>query len=351
MKLKVGTILCTFIIICALVSSLIYAEQSNHIKSSNSNINKLIVKDSTTAKSYDYADLSMIKTQNEEYISKMLHNKKFFTNGKRKVVAYAGMHYDAQRRPMIKEMISWLKALGANCYSYLIDDSPEEDLGSLPEFCELALKDGIEVWVVLVPPSEEPGRQGVPDSLRYPPYGLNYVKWARRISKISKLHNNLRLFMIDDFAYNLKKFTPSYTKEVYAALKSINSNILFGVTYYEDQFGKKELDISEDKPYIEAVEWGYQANSKFDTDYGIRAKSLSINIKDFRNAFPNTLLVPCIYFNPNSSWKRKPTADYLNDAMSIAYREVGDFLIFCTPDYGTGNYKIVKDFYKENLRR
>jgi len=358
MKLKANTILNIVPIFCVLVSSLIYAKGPNFelvTKTSTIKLNHLIVKDTNSArsiaKSYDYSDLSKVREQNEEYISKMLHDKKFFSNGKRKVVAYAGMHYDAQRKPEIKEMISRLKDLGANCYSYLIDDSPEEDLALLPEFCELASKEGIEVWVVLVPPTEEPGRPGTPDSLRYPPFGLNYVKWAKQISEISSQHNNLRLFMIDDFAYNLKKFTLAYTSKIFSALKSQNKKILFGVTYYEDQLGKTKLDLSKYKPYIEAVEWGFQANSKFDTDYGQSAKSLSINIKDFRNAFPNNLLIPCIYFNANSSWKRKPTSGYLKNAMYIAYKEAGVALIFRTPDAGTENYLIIKNFCKENLRR
>ncbi len=149
------------------------------------------------------------------------------------------MQFDARGKSKIKEMISNLKDMGVNCYSYLIYGSSKEELSSLPEFCDLALKAGIEVWVVLVPPSEEPGHPGTPDSLRYQPYGLDYVKYAKHISAISKDYKNLTLLMIDDFAYNLDKFTPGYTKEVFTALKGKNDDLLFGVTYYEDQLNMK----------------------------------------------------------------------------------------------------------------
>ncbi len=348
-----------FVLNITLAFSLIFSSL-NYAKYNNSSLkgkaSSLAVENDSslsklTVKKYNYSNLNEIRRQNEEYISKMLRERKFFPLGKRIVVAYAGMHYDAQKRPKIKEMISRLKDLGVNCYSYLIDSSPTEDLAKLPEFCSLASKAGIEVWVVLVPPTEEPGQKGMPDNLRYPPYGLNYVKWAKQISEISKEHKNLRLLMIDDFAYNLKKFSLSYTKEIYHALKSNNRNILFGITCYENQLGKSKFDLNSYKPYIEAVEWGYQSNSKFDTDYGISAKSLSYNIQDFRKAFPNNLLIPCIYFNPNSSWKREPTADYLKDCISIAYKEAGIAFIYCTPDIGTENYKIVKNFCREKLIR
>ena len=354
MKLILSVVLNLTIAVCVLASSLNYTGETNPgIKEKASVVNA--VKDSLSAnniaKKYDYSKLSLIRKQNEEYVSKMQHEKKLFPTGKGIVVAYAGMHYDSQRRPLINEMIYRLKDLGVNCYSYLIDSSPREDLASLPEFCKLASKAGIEVWVVLVPPTEEPGRKGMPDTLRYPPYGLNYVKWAKRISEISKTHKNLKLFMIDDFAYNLKKFTLPYIKEIYHALKNGNRNFLFGVTYYENQIGKRKFDVSSYMPYIEAIEWGYQSNSKFETDYGISAKSLSINIRDFRKTFPDNLLIPCIYFNPNSSWERKPTENYLKDAMSIAYEEAGVALLYCTPDSDTENFRIIKNFCKEHLRR
>ncbi len=322
--------------------------------SSLDNMNNFLIGDSTsiqtrTAKErFDKKNLGLIRKQNGKNIIKMLHEGKYFYSGRRRVVAYAGMQYDAQRKPEIKEMVTRLKDLGVNCYSYLINGSSKEDLTSLPEFCEIALKAGIEVWVVLVPPSEEPGHPGIPDTLRYPPFGLDYVKWAKDISSISKSHKNLTLFMIDDFAYNLDKFTSEYTKEIFTSLKSKNHNLLFGITYYVDQLGMKNFDLNSYLPFVEAVEWGYQDHSDLYPNYGISAMSLPFNINDFRKAFPNSLLIPCLYFTPHSSWKRKPTIAYLKNAMTIAYQDAGTFLIYCTPTRSTVDYKVVKNFCGEH---
>jgi len=316
------------------------------------NINEFIMSDTTSKGSRNKPDsvsnLGLIRKQNVENVDRMLFNRKLFPLGRRRVVAYAGMQYDAQRKPEIKEIISKLKDLGVNCYSYLIDSHSKEELSSLPQFCALASKSGIEVWVVLVPPSEEPGHPGTPDTSRYPPYGLNYVKWAKDISTISKSHPNLTLLMIDDFIYNLNLFTPTYTKEVFAALKRENHDFLLGMTIYEDQLKMKKFDLKTYSPYIGAVEWGYQHNAHLSPNYGISATSLPVSINNFRKAFPNSVLIPCLYFTPHSSWSRKATVPYLKEAMTLAYQDAGVVLIFRTPASGTVEYNLVKSFCHEH---
>ncbi len=283
-----------------------------------------------------------------QQVDEMLHNKRLFPFGRRRIVAYAGMRYGAKGEPNIREMISKLKDLGVNCYAYLIDNHSEEDIAALPHFCDLASRAGLEVWVVLVPPTEEPrlphGRQ---DGIRYPPYGLNYVEWAREISTISKSHSNLTLLMIDDFLYNLDCFTPKYMARIHNVLKQANRRLLLGLTIYADQLaGLKKIDSY--KPYIDAVEWGYQHNSRVSPDYGISAKSLPAEIYEYRNIFPHRLLIPCIYFTPHSSWSRKATVSYLKDAMTSAYEDAGVAFVFRTPKRGTVNYEVVKNFCHEH---
>ncbi|MCL5030877.1 MAG: hypothetical protein M1480_17865 [Bacteroidetes bacterium] len=326
---------------CNAVSSLIY--NNNFISGDTATTLKGTAKEKFKNKSLD-----LIRKQNEKNIVKMLHNRKYFYSGRRRVVAYAGMPYDSHGKPKVGEIISKLNDLGVNCYSYLIDSHSKEELSSLPSFCALALKSGIEVWVVLVPPSEEPGHPGLPDTLRYPPYGLNYVKWARDVSSISKDYKNLTLLMIDDFAYNMNYLTPKYMKEISASMKTVSHNLLLGVTIYEDQLKMKKFNFKPYKKFINAVEWGYQHNAVLSPQYGITAASLPVNINNFRKAFPNTLLIPCLYFTPHSSWKRKATEAYLNEAMTIAYQDAGVVLIFRTPVPGSVNYNLVKDFCIEH---
>ncbi len=314
-------------------------------------INQITVNgsDSTNTKNNRMKNLNLIRIQNERYVIKMLHNKKAFPFGKRRVVAYAGMNYNKKGEPMINEMISRLKDMGVNCYSYLIEGHSIKELGALPQFCKQAAKSGIEVWVVLVPPTEEPKlRKGTPGNIRYPPYGLDYIKWAKNIAEISKSHPNLTLLMIDDFAYNMKYFTPNYLKKVYDALRKENPNFLLGLTIYEDQLYNKKFNFKPYKPFINAVEWGYQHNAKKFPHYGVSAGSLTYNIRDFRKTFPNTVLIPCIYFLAHSSWSRKATIPYLKDAMKIAYKQAGVALVYRTPELDTPHFNLVRKFCTEH---
>ncbi len=287
--------------------------------------------------------------ENEEHLVRLMRNRKLFPFRHRRVVVYAGMKYDAEGKPRIKEMISRLEDLGVNCYSYLIDSHSQAELDALPEFCKLASKAHIEVWVVLVPPTEEPGlRRESEGGVRYPPHGLDYQKWAEAIAKISRRHDNLTLLMIDDFLYNINHFTPGYVKKVYAILKRENQNLLFGVTIYENQLHRKN-EIRPYLPYINAVEWGYQHKAGLSPNYGISAESLPGNIRDFGKMFPKALLIPCIYFTPHSSWSRKATPSYLENAMAIAFRQAGIILVFRTPYRGTANYDLVKKFCRGHV--
>ena len=291
----------------------------------------------------------LIRRENEKHTLSLLHSRRLFPYGQRRVVAYAGMMYDADGKPRIGEMISRLEDLGVNCYSYLIDSHSREELSALPEFCELASRAGIEVWVVLVPPTEEPPLSPrSKDGVRYPPYGLDYLQWAKEISRISRKHHNLTLLMIDDFLYNTDLFTHNYVKGVYTNLKRENRNLLFGVTIYDDQLGARR-EIQPYLPYVDAVEWGYQHNARISPNYGISAASLASDIKHFVNMFPNALLIPCLYFTPHSSWSREATPSYLEEAMSIAYRQTGVVLVFRTPFRNTVHYELVKKFCKQHL--
>ena len=291
--------------------------------------------------------LDRVKKEDEQRVTKMLRDKRLFPFGQRRIVAYAGMRYNALGKPRIKEMISRLEDLGVNCYSYLIEAHSKEDLSALPHFCDLASKAGIEVWVVLVPPTEESKLpRGGQDGIRYPPYGPDYVEWAKDISAISKKHPNLTMLMIDDFLYNVNLFTPEYVRRMYKTLKQENRKFLLGLTIYEDQLARKK-EIDSYKPYIGAVEWGYQHKALLSPNYGISAKSLPVEIKEFGTTFPNSVLIPCLYFTPHSSWSRKATVPYLKESMTLAYQDAGVALIFRTPVRGTVNYDLVKIFCRD----
>lgn len=122
-------------------------------------------------------------------------------------------------------MIRQLRALGVNCYFWLIWHA-ETDWEDLHRFLPEARKAGIDVWVYLVPPSEPPPSQ---------PFGLDFVRWGQEIAKLSLKYSNLRGWIIDDFYANSAKLTPEYIARMQRAAKAINPNLLFyPLMYYRE---------------------------------------------------------------------------------------------------------------------
>ena len=275
-------------------------------------------------------DLGRIIDENKEIVRERAKTNPFYRGI---VSAYAGMVYRSDGSPDIDAMLSLIKELGVNCYTYLIAYRSDKELSALSDFCSKAEKEGIEVWAYLVPPSEAPKD--------YPPYGLDYLKWAEAIANISLQHPNLTLWMIDDFDHNLSFFTIDYTRQIYEKSKGINPNLLFGVCVYHENL-KKFADLGY-LQYTDALLWGYQHNSSLYPDCGVYPNSLPLEINDYLKT--GKIAIPCIYFTAHSSWPEgRPTKEYLQGAMKIAFEQAGICWIFTTPKPGTFQYDVVKDF-------
>jgi hypothetical protein len=263
------------------------------------------------------------------------------------ISSYAGMNYDKNGYPDVDEMISRLKDLGVNCYTYLIDTHSKNELAALPDFCSKAEKEGIEVWVFLVPPTEAPINKNKPkiiiEDLKYPPYDMDYLKWTENIAKISLEHSNLTLLMIDDFSSNLKFFTIDYTKKIYELIKKINPELFLGGCVYHEVL--KTLVDRGYLPYLDAFLWGYQHNIKLYPDAGISAESFAGEIKEYKKYCPGKILIPCIYFTKHSSWTEdRPTKEYLEEAVKIAFKETKIVWIYATPAPKIWKYDVVKNY-------
>lgn len=258
------------------------------------------------------------------------------------VSAYAGMRYLQDGTPDIQATISLLKDLKVNCYTYLIAYRSDKELASLGDFCDKALKERMEVWVYLVPPSEAPQNGEKPISERkYPPFDMDYLKWAEAIAKISLEHPNLTLWMIDDFDSNLGFFTLDYTKQVYQTTKKINPKLLFGVCVYHENL--ENFIKAGYLNYVDSLLWGYQHNSSLYPDCGFSPNTLPLEINDYLKK--GKIAIPCIYFTPHSSWpKGRPTKEYLEKAMDIAFEQAGIVWVYTTPTPGTFQYDVVKKF-------
>jgi hypothetical protein len=155
----------------------------------------------------------------------------------------------------ISELIKELKDLNANTYNWLIWKNAN-DWEDLKRFLPIAKSNNITVWVTIVPPSEsKPKAQWNSE-----PYGMDYIKWAQEIAKLSLQYPNLTTLSIDDFAHNLSFYTPQYVKEMVECMKEINPNLCFVPCVYYKQL---TLDFAKNyELYLDGILFPYRAESE-----------------------------------------------------------------------------------------
>jgi len=116
-----------------------------------------------------------------------------------------------------------LRSAGFQCGVFVIEHSgPGNSYDGFQKLLEATKDTGIELWVVIIPPSEHA------DSL---PYRADYVAWSRVLAKLSLKYKNFRGFNIDDVEQ--KTFTRNYLCSIYAAKKEVNPRFLFMPTVYD----------------------------------------------------------------------------------------------------------------------
>ncbi|RPD39123.1 hypothetical protein EG028_21155 [Chitinophaga barathri] len=128
------------------------------------------------------------------------------------------------------QLLAELKELNVTVYHWLIWQS-ENDWDDLKTFLPLARKQHIKVWVTVVPPTEsKPIARWSSE-----PYQMDYKRWAEEFARLSLKETNLVAWSVDDFAHNLKKFTPSYTDSCLQAARGINPRLSFVPCVYYRQ--------------------------------------------------------------------------------------------------------------------
>ena len=130
----------------------------------------------------------------------------------------------------IDRLLNELTTLKAHTYNWLVWHAPT-DWEDLQAFLPRAAEQQIKVWVSLVPPSESP-----PQTRNFSePFRLDYERWAVEIAKLSLTHPNLVAWSIDDFAHNLKVFTPDQVKRMLDGARAINPRLAFVPCVYYRQ--------------------------------------------------------------------------------------------------------------------
>lgn len=143
-------------------------------------------------------------------------------------------------------MIERLKALGVNHYTYTVWQSPTDWDDLRYEFLPAAEQAGIDVWVMLAPPSQcyvapEPHRSGG-CSL---PYETDYVKWAEAIADLSLEYPNLTGWLITDImaSANQSVFTRGYLEEIRAVQDALNPDLSFYGLLYNSQINASNVAL------------------------------------------------------------------------------------------------------------
>jgi hypothetical protein len=127
----------------------------------------------------------------------------------------------------IDATVRGLKLVHAHCGVYPIAGKGQSNsYDNLQRLLEATQGSGIELWTVLIPPSEGA------DSL---PYRNDYLKWTRELAELSVRYKNFRGFNIDDIDQDesQKTFTHEYLCEIAHAKNEINPHFLFVPTVYD----------------------------------------------------------------------------------------------------------------------
>src|SRR5690606_4926150 len=137
---------------------------------------------------------------------------------------------DGYRHIDTPKLIEKLEQTNANLYLFQIWNSPTDWADLTQEFAPAAQKAGIQVWPYIVPPSEcqyfDENGDPLPPLQRgrcSQPYGLDYVRWAEEIAKLSVRYPVVSGWAIDDFhiGQNSQTFTPEYMQAIKDAQDAI----------------------------------------------------------------------------------------------------------------------------------
>ena len=239
-------------------------------------------------------------------------------------------------RVNMEKLLAELKELNATTYHWLIWQN-KNDWDDLQIFLPLARKANIKVWVTVVPPTESKPVAKFSSE----PYQMDYRKWAEAFARLSLEQPNLTAWSIDDFAHNLKTFTPSYTDSCLQAAKAVNPRLSFvPCVYYR------------------------QITPQFAADYGrlldgllfpYRAESAGANLKDpsmveseiaaIRKLFkPGMPVFVDIYATAHSRLGAS-TPGYVRQVLEYGKRYADGVLIYCHQDpvRSAAKYNIIKE--------
>ncbi|MRG48340.1 hypothetical protein GFS24_24705 [Chitinophaga sp. SYP-B3965] len=234
------------------------------------------------------------------------------------------------------QLLAELKEINATTYNWLIWMN-ENDWDDLQIFLPLAKKQGLKVWVSLVPPSESK-----PIAKRSSePYQMDYKTWATAIARLSVKYPNLVAWSIDDFAHNLKTFTRSYTDSCLKGARAINPNLAFVPCIYYRQINPTLAANYGD--LLDGILFPYRAQSAGDNL--TNPALVETEIAAIRKLFRKDLPVFVDIYATGHSRLGESTADYVKDVLAFSKQYADGVLIYCHQDpvRNAAKYNIIRE--------
>lgn len=126
----------------------------------------------------------------------------------------------------VEGTIQRLQSNRFRCNVFVISTNAPNDWANFQKLVPAANTAGIDLWPVLIPPSEGADSH---------PYDADYVTWAKALAKLSVRYPHLRGFNIDDIdqGNSPKTFTRKYLCQIYQAKQTINPRLQFVPTIYD----------------------------------------------------------------------------------------------------------------------
>ncbi|MCX7048992.1 MAG: hypothetical protein NTX50_26330 [Candidatus Sumerlaeota bacterium] len=246
--------------------------------------------------------------------------------------------YDAEPRTKegrvdIPRLFKQIEAAHMNMYDFLIWHK-KTDWEDFQVFAPEAKKRNLKVWITLVPPSEPP-----PSA----PFGLDYLRWADEIGKLSKQHDNIVGVVIDDFwsGGNHSLFTPSYIAKFAGILRGHNPELAFLPTIYWGTIGDEEF-IKDYRAALDGIVFPY-------ADL-VSTQDLPLQLAACRKWLgPDKLLLINVYASGSSGTREKGprTAEYMRDILTISREKCDGIRIYCLPkqDFADHRFAITSELY------
>jgi hypothetical protein len=251
----------------------------------------------------------------------------------------------AERRLDMERLLNELTELQVNTYCFLIWHYAV-DWVELQRFLPEARKRGINVWVYLTPPSEQPPAM---TSYGYSePFRKDYLRWAREIARLSLEEPNLVAWSIDDFAVsdNLQLFTPDYMRRVVESARRINPKLAFLPCVYNMAEDGKNL-----KPYAGLFDGILLCHNIQDESRPMaeHRAHMERNIRQCREMFGRSC--PVISFQFVMFWSMSdPSPDYTRNLLRLS-RELADgCLAYLHPNPDARNRAAIQETFAEFAR-